>query len=119
MKIVRPGLALTMVESRERKSAFLREVVRELQLEHAEVRTERAEHLIDTRPLPVLDLVSVRAVRLDPQVVRVAHAILKPGGRLLLFGHAGDAAPVLAGFVPAAVDNLADLGAVVFVHERR
>ena len=88
LKLIRPQLALTMVEARERKAAFLREAVRDLELGGAEVLNERFEALPGRRPdLAGLHLlVSVRAVRIDSTLMSVGRWLLAPGGRLFLFG---------------------------------
>ena len=74
LKIVRPRLALTMVESRSRRAAFLREVVRAIDLTNAAVLTARLEELAEMAPRSA-DLVSARGVRIDRQS---AHS--RPGG---------------------------------------
>ena len=84
LKVVRPALALTMVESRSRKVAFLGEVVRRLGLEKAVALAERFEKL-DSATAGTADLVTVRAVRVDSELLAIAGALLKPGGRLMIF----------------------------------
>ncbi len=84
MKLAVPGSHLTMIESRERKCAFLREAVRVLHLTGCEVLQSRFEAL--PVPLTQLDLVSVRAVRLDEPLLDLMLSALKPGGRLITFG---------------------------------
>src|SRR5271167_2245380 len=37
IKLFAPGIALTLIESHQKKATFLREVIRTLELEHAEV----------------------------------------------------------------------------------
>jgi 16S rRNA (guanine527-N7)-methyltransferase len=109
LKIVRPKLTLTMVEARERKAAFLREAVRELGLTEVDVLDERVETLPDRLPALAArhTLVTVRAVRIDSHLLRVAHWLLAPGGRLFLFGAANSAPAIKAQF--DAVE-LVDLG---------
>lgn len=86
LKIARPLLQLTMVESKERKGAFLREAIRVLGLAEAAVLTQRFESLsVDVRFAGKVDLVTVRAVRLDSELFEVADHLLKLDGRLLLF----------------------------------
>jgi 16S rRNA (guanine527-N7)-methyltransferase len=99
LKIVRPALRLTMVEAGERKSAFLREAVRELDLSSAVVRTARLEALVqDAAGGPdQADLVTMRAVRVDATVATAVYSLLKPGGRFIVFG--GKAGP-LRGLAP-------------------
>jgi 16S rRNA (guanine527-N7)-methyltransferase len=82
-----PALQLTMIESRQRKASFLREVVRTLDLS-AVVEGERFEKL------PISDrnqagLVTARAVRIDAGFLEAACRMLCPSGVLALFG--GDA----------------------------
>jgi 16S rRNA (guanine527-N7)-methyltransferase len=86
LKIAIPSLSLIMVESKTRKSAFLREAVRHLNLTATSVETVRAEDLL-TRPElhESQDLVSVRAVRVEPKLLTSIQAFLRLGGRILLF----------------------------------
>ena len=81
-----PALHLTMVESKTRKSAFLRDVVRQLNLSEASVETARAEDLL-TRPelVETQDLVTIRAVRIEQKLLTKIQAFLRLGGRILLF----------------------------------
>ena len=99
LKIARPALKLTMIESKERKGAFLREAVRALGLADAFVETSRFEALAD-RPefLGTADIVSVRAVRADSELFEAAGGMLKRGGRLLMFRPAHSPTPDPAGF---------------------
>jgi 16S rRNA (guanine527-N7)-methyltransferase len=95
MALARPGVALVMVESKVRKSVFLREAARELGLVRAEVVNSRFELLL-TRPdlHEAEDLVTIRAVRLDARVLATLQAFLRPGGQIFLFrGPSGDASP--------------------------
>lgn len=86
LKIAIPSLHLLMVESKTRKSAFLREAVRHLNLADTSVETVRAEELL-TRPElhESQDLVSVRAVRMEQKLLTSIQAFLRLGGRILLF----------------------------------
>lgn len=96
LKLAAPGLRLIMVEPKTRKSAFLREAVRQLQLTDTAVETARFEELL-TRPdlHEAIDLVTVRALRVEVRVLMGLQAFLKPGGRLFLFrGPSGQAVPV-------------------------
>jgi 16S rRNA G527 N7-methylase RsmG len=84
-----------MVEVKARKSAFLREAIRQLQLQNATVETARYEELL-SRPelLERFEMLSMRAVRVEPKILMTLQAFVKPGGQLLLFrGPAGPAAP--------------------------
>jgi 16S rRNA (guanine(527)-N(7))-methyltransferase RsmG len=88
LKIVRPLLGLTMVEARERKAAFLREVMRDLALSDSAVVNERFETLEDRPDFSgVASLVTVRAVRVESRLLKVSrHLLSHARGRLFLLG---------------------------------
>lgn len=76
---------LVMVESRGRKAAFLREAARAVALD-AIVEAARFEDLSDrTEYRASMDLVSMRAVRMDEATLSIAQMFAKPGGCLALF----------------------------------
>ena len=87
-----PRLNMKMVESKTRKAVFLREAVRALDLGRAQVETSRFEELL-TRPElhEGLDLVTIRAVRVEPRTLVSLQAFLRPGGQLMLFRGPGSA----------------------------
>ena len=106
LKIAKRGLDLTMVESKARKAAFLREIVRELNLTGANVETARFEEL-STRASGTAGLVTVRAVRLAGTLTSAIRTVLRPTGHLLIFTSAPAHEP-LAGFEAAACQRLVD-----------
>lgn len=86
LKLAGRGLSLRMVEVKTRKAVFLREAVRALGLRDAEVETSRFEELLPRPELhEALDLVSIRAVRIETRTLNTLQAFLRPGGKLLLF----------------------------------
>jgi len=85
LKVVRPEIRLTMVESRTRKAAFLREAARTLGLADTTVLEVRVEELGEAGYGGTVDLVTVRAVRTDELLLRSASSLLRSGGRLVLF----------------------------------
>lgn len=99
LKLAIPEMTLRMVESKTRKSAFLREVIRQLDLQNAEVETARAEELL-TRPElhESQDFVTVRAVRIESRLLVKLQAFLRLRGRILLFrsGSGGEVPPTVA-----------------------
>jgi 16S rRNA (guanine527-N7)-methyltransferase len=97
LKMARPEARLTMVEVREKKAAFLREAVRLLELSDVEVVGDRFERVAERRAPHMVELATVRAVRIDEQVARALDRILTPDGRLLLF-HSLDRTAVPDGF---------------------
>jgi len=86
LKIARPSIRLTMVESTARKAAFLREAARVLQLSDTTVENARFEELIPRAEFRQrFDLVTVRAVRADDSLFSASHALLGRHGRLVMF----------------------------------
>ena len=96
LKIARPALRLIMIESKERKSAFLREAIRILCLSDTTVVTDRFE-AVSARPeySQTADFATVRAVRADAALFATTRELLKDGGSLLLFrpAHSASADP--------------------------
>jgi 16S rRNA (guanine527-N7)-methyltransferase len=97
LKILHSQLSLRMVEAKERKAAFLREVSRVLGLVDASVEHARFEDLAPSLARAV-DLVTVRAVKADSALFDTAARLLVNGGRLLWFGAALTDAAVPEGF---------------------
>jgi len=90
LKLASPNLALRMVEVKTRKAVFLREAVRALGLRDTEVETSRFEELLPRAELhEALDLVSIRAVRIETRTLNTLQAFLRPGGKVLLFRGSG------------------------------
>jgi len=89
-----PSVRLLMVESKTRKSVFLREAIRAVELEGGDVAASRFEELL-TRPElhEAHDLVTIRAVRIEPRVLSNLQAFLKTRGLLFLFRGATTADP--------------------------
>ena len=87
LQLVHPAKRLILVESRDRKAAFLREVLRALPVDGAEVEVSRIE-LVTGRShnAGLADLVTVRAVRLDASSLGQIQALLRFGGQAVLFG---------------------------------
>ena len=109
LKMARPALRLTMIESKERKGAFLREAIRALGLSDAKVETERFEVACEKpEHAATADLVTVRAVKADPELFETAAKLLKNGGRLMLFRPAHSPSADPPGFVRTSTVLLID-----------
>jgi 16S rRNA (guanine527-N7)-methyltransferase len=95
LKIALPSITLVMVESKTRKSAFLREAIRQLNLSNSSVETARAEDLLTRSELhESQDFVTIRAVRMEQSLLTKIQAFARLGGRILLFrSSAGSEAP--------------------------
>jgi 16S rRNA (guanine527-N7)-methyltransferase len=103
MKVALPKLPLAMIESKSRKAAFLREVVRALQFGDAEVLSTRVEEI---RGLAApASLVTARAVRIDSGLLVAVAALMRPSGRLAIF-RATASQPPLSGFDVLAGEQL-------------
>jgi 16S rRNA (guanine527-N7)-methyltransferase len=86
LALATPMLRLLMVESKTRKSVFLREAIRALALPEADVATARFEELLARPDLHERhDLLTIRAVRVEARVLMSLQAFVKPGGHLFLF----------------------------------
>ena len=94
MALAVPRLRLTMIESKTRKSVFLREAIRAVGLNGAEVATARFEELLARPDLhEAHDLLTIRAVRIESRMLQNLQAFVKPGGLLFLFRGAGPTDP--------------------------
>jgi 16S rRNA (guanine527-N7)-methyltransferase len=83
---------LVLVEAKTRKSVFLREAVRALELTTVEVVTSRFEELLSMPSLhEAHDLLTLRAVRVEGSVLMNLQAFVRPGGELFLFRAASGA----------------------------
>ncbi len=86
MALALEKVRLVMVEAKTRKSVFLREAARAVGLEDTVVETSRFEQLL-TRPdlHESQDLVTIRAVRVEPRTLASLQALIRPKGQMLLF----------------------------------
>ena len=91
LKLAMPRVSLCMVESKQRKAAFLREVVRHLGLENVAVEGCRYEVLLTRQKRRELaDVVTIRAVKMSAGVLAQLQALVRVGGRLFLFRSPGE-----------------------------
>ncbi|HTG90527.1 MAG TPA: RsmG family class I SAM-dependent methyltransferase, partial [Vicinamibacterales bacterium] len=87
LRLVAPGTSLRMLESKTRKAAFLREAARVLELERTEVDAVRFEELLARPELhETMDVVTLRAVKVEPKTLAALQSFLRLGGLLFLFG---------------------------------
>jgi len=84
MKIWAPEIRLTLIESNNKKAAFLREVARALILTDVNVITDRAETLCSRADFPRTDVVTLRAVESFTNVLPQAISFLNPKGIIAL-----------------------------------
>jgi hypothetical protein len=82
-----------MVEAKTRKSVFLREALRALEMPAGEVVTSRFEELLAKPELhEAHELLTLRAVRVESAMLMNLQAFVKPGGELFLFRAASSGA---------------------------
>jgi 16S rRNA (guanine527-N7)-methyltransferase len=93
LKIAHPELALQMIESKQRKAAFLREAIRATGIDGTTVIASRFEDVAFRIDPESVDLVTLRAVRADSKLFSAIRRFISPSGEVFLF-HAG--APVSA-----------------------
>jgi 16S rRNA (guanine527-N7)-methyltransferase len=99
LKVLLPQVHFTLVESRARKCAFLREALRQLDLTGVDVMNCRLEDIrIGAGLSDAVDLVSVRAVRLNHTFLDGVRRLLRPNGYFLQFGTASSASYLPADF---------------------
>ena len=80
IKIWKPEIHLTLIESNQKKATFLREVIRALTLMNINIFAGRAEQY----PSPSVDVVTLRAVERFESILPVAISFVAPQGRLAL-----------------------------------
>jgi 16S rRNA (guanine527-N7)-methyltransferase len=83
LKLWKPDIHLTMIESNHKKAAFLREVSRTLTLTNVNVITDRAETLTGNKALQA-EAVTLRAVEHFETILPQAASFLAPNARLAL-----------------------------------
>ena len=90
IKLWAPQISLTLIESNQKKSTFLREVARALTLTDVDIHAGRAETLLTAgQPRASFDVVTLRAVEHFEQALPIAARLLAPGGSLALLVGAG------------------------------
>jgi len=84
LSIVRESLNVTVMDSREKKMYFIKEVIRELNLMNVETFAVRAEDSSNGVPRNYFDYVLTRAVGVIEEVVKLSEPYLKSGGKMIL-----------------------------------
>jgi 16S rRNA (guanine527-N7)-methyltransferase len=77
--LIRPEIQVTLAESQHKKAAFLREVLRALDLPNTRVHAARAETLAEK-----YDCITLRAVDNMPEAIPAAIQLLAPSGWLAI-----------------------------------
>jgi 16S rRNA (guanine527-N7)-methyltransferase len=79
IKLWAPQIALTLIESNQKKATFLREVTRRLTLTNIDIKNVRAEDVAAR-----FDLVTLRAVEQFKKILPISANLLATSGRLVL-----------------------------------
>jgi 16S rRNA (guanine527-N7)-methyltransferase len=104
LKLVRPALSLTMVESRRRRASFLTTVVRELDLTDARVIADRLEAVMSELG-DRFDAVVARCAGDLSAILEVGSRIVRPGGGVVVVSGPPEERPLsIGGWI--AVDGL-------------
>jgi 16S rRNA (guanine527-N7)-methyltransferase len=94
LALLRPALAVELVEPIAKKAAFLRTAVRELALgERVSIRVARGEALAQTLAadrLAAFDVAISRATLPPPKWLALGARLVRPGGRVFALATAGD-----------------------------
>lgn len=88
LKMARADVEFTLIESKGRKAAFLREAIRALELNGMVVEQTRLEDLVPDAERAA-DAATIRAVRVDKVTRRLVSRLLRPQGRILVFSSEG------------------------------
>lgn len=84
LKLATPGLRVTLVESRSRKGAFLKEVVRRCGFSNVDVVVDRFESwALRLAAAEKLSLVTTRAVRVETALLDLLRAVLSEEGKAI------------------------------------
>ena len=92
LKLAVPSLNVVLIESNGRKAAFLREVIRELKLDHTEVFHGRMENLHEENSR--FDFVTARALGQTDELLSWSRCELLPSGKLVLWLGKEDSAEI-------------------------
>lgn len=84
IKIARPALKVSLLESRRKKINFLKHIISTLRLDNIDAIHGRVEHLVsDQNTIPHVDVITARAFATLDRLLLVAHPLLKSGGCLI------------------------------------
>jgi len=85
IKIIRPDIQMYLIEPSGKKAAFLRHIVRQIQLEQIAVIEKRIEEIKVNKELPcAVDIGVTRALFDIGKFIKKASHIMRPGGILIL-----------------------------------
>ena len=83
LKLVAPELRVTLIEARQKKCAFLKEVARQCGFTQGEVVAERFEDWAAQESRRA-NLITTRAVKANADLLQTMKTLLAPGGKIVL-----------------------------------
>ena len=83
LKLAAPDLRVTLIEARQKKCAFLKQVVLECGFTGVDVVAERFEGWARERPAKA-NLITTRAVAMDSKLLQAMESVLAPDGKLVV-----------------------------------
>jgi len=83
LKLAAPDLRVTLIEARQKKCAFLKQVVLECGFTGVDVVAERFEGWARERPAKA-NLITTRAVAMDSRLLQAMESVLAPDGKLVV-----------------------------------
>ena len=102
LAIADPERRWRLLEPRQRRAAFLEEVVRDLDLPNVEVLAQTAEEAVRTLG-PAHAVATARALAPPGEAVEILRPLVAPGGSILVFAGAGEVATKHAEVEPGLV----------------
>lgn len=86
LKLAAPDLRVTLIEARQKKCAFLKEVARQCAFSEVHVVAERFQSWAARQPADTrADIITTRAVDTSPELLQTARKLLAPNRFLVLF----------------------------------
>ena len=85
LKLAGKGIFLGMAEASSKKCAWLKHLVRVLEIDDSEVLEGRFQDLLDSGWAGKFDVAVSRAAAQPHLILDIAHAFLSPGGRMLIY----------------------------------
>ena len=103
LAVARPEMAVRLIESKQKKAAFLTQAKIELGLTNVSIYCARAEDIrnVDSAEWQAVDAVIARALNDLAAFVRLGSGLLAPGGRLLAMKGAQSSAEIEMAALPA------------------
>ncbi len=84
IKIVRPDIKMYLIEASSKKAAFLRHIVKKIDIQNIDIIEKRVEEIKVNLEFPAVDIAVTRALFTVKEFIKKASHILKKDGKLIL-----------------------------------